>query len=228
MTEASGRQGAAEIATALRRDIRDGRLEAGERLPPERVLADALGVARGTVREALTQLAEQGLLETRPGSGSYVRQSASRAAEAVIEQARPLELIDARFALEPHLCRLAVLHARPVEIDAMEALLETMERSVGDPDAFAEADRAFHTLLAETAGNPLLVWMVGQVSSVREEDQWARMRRLTLDAATIGHYNLQHRAIVEAIRAREPERAAARMKAHLESARLSLTRAAAA
>lgn len=227
MTDLSPRRGSAEIATELRGDIRAGRLDPNARLPAERTLAARFGVARGTVRDALTRLAEEGLLEIRAGSGSYVRAAPVADGASVIENARPLELIDARFAIEPHLCRLAVLHARPAELDAMTALLDTMEASVADPAAFALADVAFHTLLAESAGNGLLLWMVGQISSVRDQDQWARMRQLTLDRETIEQYNRQHRAIVEAIRAREPEQAAARMKVHLETARLSLTRAAA-
>ena len=62
---------------------------------------------------------------------------------------------------------------------------------------------------------------------MRGHQQWVRMRRLTLEPEIIANYNRQHRAIVEAIRAREPESAAQRMKDHLETARLSLTRASA-
>ena len=86
---------------------------------------------------------------------------------------------------------------------------------------------AFHTLLAESTGNSLLVWMMGQINSVRIQDEWARMRQLTLNRETIIAYNDQHRQILAAIRLREPERAANAMKEHLEGARLSLTRAAA-
>ncbi|MEL6218737.1 MAG: FCD domain-containing protein, partial [Pseudomonadota bacterium] len=101
------------------------------------------------------------------------------------------------------------------------------EQDVHDPAAFAEADRAFHILLAETTGNGLICWMVTEISSVRQQEQWARMLRVTLEPETIRAYNAQHREIFEAIRSREPERAATQMKEHLETARLSLTRAAA-
>jgi DNA-binding FadR family transcriptional regulator len=85
---------------------------------------------------------------------------------------------------------------------------------------------AFHTLLVETTGNRLLIWIVSQINSVRNQEQWFRMRLLTLNASTISQYNVQHRDILNAIRAREPERAAMHMKQHLETARLSLTRGA--
>ena len=227
MNNAIRRKGSTEIAGHLRREIIAGNLAAKERLPPERVLANEYGVARGTVREALNRLADEGMVEIRAGSGSYVSFDPLGQVNAIVESTRPLELIDARFALEPHLCRLAVLHARQQELDALEALAETMESGIDDVVGFSQADMAFHTLLAESTGNSLLVWMMGQINSVRIQDEWARMRQLTLNRETIIAYNDQHRQILAAIRLREPERAANAMKEHLEGARLSLTRAAA-
>ena len=227
MNNAIRRKGSTEIAGHLRREIIAGNLAAKERLPPERVLANEYGVARGTVREALNRLADEGMVEIRAGSGSYGSFDPRGQVNAIVESTRPLELIDARFALEPHLCRLAVLHARQQELDALEALAETMESGIDDAMSFSQADMAFHTLLAESTGNSLLVWMMGQINSVRVQDEWARMRQLTLNRDTIITYNDQHRQILAAIRMREPERAANAMKEHLEGARLSLTRAAA-
>ena len=135
-------------------------------------------------------------------------------------------MIDARFALEPHICRLNVLHGRKSDFDQLEALCEQMEASVKDPGGFAEADALFHKLLAETTGNALLIWIIGQINTVRSRDEWTRMRHLTLNETIINQYNAEHRQILNAIRTREPERAASLMKEHLETARLSLTRAA--
>lgn len=220
------RIGSAEIASLIRRDIKTGELGAKERLPPERVLAESYSVARGTVREALNRLAEESLVEIRAGSGTYVTFDPTESPGNIILNARPLELIDARFALEPHICRLAVLHARTSDLDQLEELLQTMESSVHEPTVFSSADTAFHSLLAETTNNSLLIWVVSQMNSVRNEKEWSNMRRLILNAETITAYNLQHRAILNAIRQREPEQAALAMKAHLEGARSSLNRAA--
>ena len=133
--------------------------------------------------------------------------------------------MDARFALEPHSCRLSVLHGRHADFDRMEELCEQMEASLDDPAAFSEADTQFHRAIADSTRNGLLVWILTQIGSVRGQDDWTRMRRLTLDEPTITTYNRQHRQILDALRAREPERAATIMKEHLETARLSLTRA---
>jgi len=197
-----------------------------DRLPAERLLAETYGVSRGTIREALNRLSREGLLEIRAGSGAYVAYSPDIIHDSPIDSARPLELMDARFALEPHICRLAVLHARRSDFDLFESLLDVMERSVEDPATFGEADSEFHAALAKSTGNSLLIWILTQTSNVRTHTEWTRMRSLTLHPKIISLYNTQHRKIVSAIRAREPERAANAMKDHLETARLSLTRAA--
>ena len=220
------RLGSGDLQRLLRQEIVEGGLQYGDQLPAERVLAQRYGVARGTVREALTRLAKANMVEIRRGSGTYVTFKPEPPRNTAITQARPLELIDARFALEPHICRLAVLHAGADDLERAEVYLKEMEASENEPKRFSVADMAFHTLLAESARNPLLAWMVAQISSVRDQEQWARMLYLTLTPETIRSYNRQHREIFEAIRAREPERAAQVMKSHLEAARLSLTRAA--
>ena len=220
------RVGSSGIASILRREINQGNLLRNERLPSERSLADRYGVARGTVREALNLLAKEGLVTTRRGSGTFVIFNGVESSNPIIENARPLELIDTRFALEPHICRLAVLHASNDDFNQAEDLLIKMDASVMDPNAFSIADKAFHALLAKTTGNKLLIWIVSQINSVRNQEQWSRMRHLTLNASTISQYNTQHRKILDAIRSREPELAANHMQQHLETARLSLTRAA--
>ena len=220
------RLGSAEVASEVRRAIEKGSYRQHERLPASRQLAESFGVARNTLRDALYQLEREGLLETRPGSGTYVIAPEENPVPAEVSDSTPLELIDARFALEPHICRLCVLHGRREDFDRLDELCSKMERSLRDPIAFSEADTEFHRALAKSTRNALLIWLISQINTVRSLDEWTRMRHLTLDEAIIGQYNLQHREILNAIRSREPERAAAKMKEHLETARLSLTRAA--
>lgn len=224
--QSSPKLGAADIAALIRREISKGNLHLHDRLQPERVLADIYGAARGTVRKALTRLEQEGYVETRAGSGTYVVHTPEDASFGAIENATPLELMDARFALEPHICRLAVLHGRQAEFDRMEKLCDAMEAAPDDPVGFSDHDTDFHRALAQSTRNGLLIWIMDQIANVRSQDDWTRMRHLTLDAATIGTYNVQHRQVLDALRAREPERAASIMKDHLETARLSLTRAA--
>ena len=220
------RRSSADVASEVRRAIESGAYRRFERLPPSRQLAESFGVARNTLRDALYQLEKEGLLETRAGSGTYVTAPDQKAVPDAVAEATPLELIDARFALEPHICRLCVLHGKREDFETLDQLCQKMEASTRDPIAFAEADTSFHRALASATRNTLLIWLIGQINTVRSLDEWMRMRHLTLEESIISQYNLQHREILNALRSREPERAAVKMKDHLETARLSLMRAA--
>lgn len=220
------RASSASIAAQIRKDVNQGVLLVEDRLPSERKLAETFGVARGTVREALLKLVEERYVEIRAGSGTYVIHNPEKFIAAPVEGANPLELIDARFALEPHICRLAVLHGRRADFDRLERCCDLMERKDIDTETFSELDTDFHKILAESTGNTLLAWIINQINSVRSQQEWTKMRKLTLKVSMIDMYNIQHRNILNAIRGREPERAATLMKEHLETARLSLTRAA--
>lgn len=220
------RKSSANIALEMRRAIEGGAYRHMERLPASRELAASFGVARNTLRDALYQLEKQGLLETRPGSGTYVTAPEANVIPSGVKDATPLELIDARFALERHICRLCVLHGRREDFEALYGHCEAMERALDDPILFSEIDTQFHQALATSTRNTLLIWLIDQINTVRSLDEWTQMRNVTLDEKIISLYNFQHRAIVDAIRGREPERAASIMKDHLETARLSLTRAA--
>ncbi|MGE4611115.1 MAG: FadR/GntR family transcriptional regulator [Paracoccaceae bacterium] len=226
MNNPKNRVGAANIAAQLRRDINKGILLKHDRLPSERRLSESFGVARGTVREALIKLMDEKYVEIRAGSGTFVTHDPADVVAAPVESANPLELIDARFALEPHICRLAVLHGRRTDFDRLEKCCEQMEAPNIGTRLFSETDTEFHKILAESTGNTLLAWIINQINSVRGQKEWTKMRNLTLNEQIIEKYNQQHRNILNALRGREPEPAANLMKDHLETARLSLTRAA--
>ncbi len=218
----------ADVARTLRSEIHTGQFKPYDRLPPERKLAERFSASRGTIRKALILLQTEGLIAIKRSSGTYVSPHDSEHEQSIFKSARPLELMDARFALEPHICRLLVLNARNDDIAGMMDLVDAMEQNIHDAVEFAELDTQFHAKLVSSTGNSLLEWIALQINSVRRNQEWSRMRSLTLEPNIIQEYNVQHRRIVAAIRNRDPELAAARMKEHLNTARLSLTKAAAA
>lgn len=187
--------GAADIAAQLRREISTGTLMQHDRLPPERSLAERFDAARGTVRKALLQLEREGYVEIRPGSGTYVVHQAEPSSTDAITGATPLELMDTRFALEPHICRLAVLHGRQADFARMEELCSLMEQCEDDPVAFSEADTEFHQSLVHSTRNGLLCWIIDQIGSVRGADDWTRMRHLTL----CKHYSFDNSNIIHSM-----------------------------
>lgn len=217
---------ASEIASLLRRQICSGRFILNEKLPTQRTLASRFGVARGTVREALKRLEEIGVVVRRARSGTYVTYSGHDHIPAIFEFAGPLELIDARLALEPHMVRLAALHADDLDLIEIEADLVLLKGSRIDAQTFADADERFHLGLARCSRNPLINWMTRTFQRVRGHAQWAKLRTLTLEPASIELFTRQHRAIANAVRAGDADLASHLMKEHLETARRSLIAAA--
>lgn len=218
----SGSWTASRIAALLTRRIYDGDLRRGEVLPSERVLAQNFGVARGTVRKALEEVGQHHLLERRRGSGTYVAGDEG-IDPAIFHETTPLALMDVRLALEPAIIRLAVLNATPRDIANLDNLVATMMRQ--DPDdrgRFSYYDEVFHAHLAKMARNSLMIWLMGCIHKIRGNQQWGRMKAITLTSEQIRQYNTDHAAIFAAIRDHDADAGAAIMTAHLRRARDSL------
>lgn len=214
--------GAANIAVELRQAILVGDFLHGEKLPPERALAETFGSSRNTVREALRLLEQDGLVARRIGSGTYVTFRNDSDRDEAAEATSPLELIDVRAGIEPQMVRLAVQNAGNRDIDRLEVALMRLERSTDDYRRFSRADEAFHLCLAECTRNPMMVWLYRQVNEVRGNALWYGVRGKILTTSRMEEYNTEHRALYEAIRNRDMERALSIIGVHLEQAKSDL------
>src|ERR1700675_4323818 len=125
---------AAIIAARLRAAILGGGYSVGDRLPPERDIARALGASRTTIRNALQLLEDDELVKRKAGSGTYVAQNARVESDDVAETTSPLELVEVRIAIEPKMVRLAVLNGRPRDLDRLWEVLAEFERAGPHPD----------------------------------------------------------------------------------------------
>lgn len=219
MTSGSG---VAVIVAELKTAITDGTYGHGQRLPAERDLAAHFGASRTTVREALRQLEERALVTRRIGSGTFVNLPTIRQGGDIAEMTSPLELMEVREAIEPHLARLAVVHAAAKDLELLDKALEDLEACGGHQEAFSKADETFHLTFAKATGNPLMAGIYQQINQVRSHDQWNAMKRKVLSAEAIHIYNRQHRALVEAIRQRDVEAAVSVVVEHLAKARQDL------
>ena len=220
-------RGPRAISAYLQRAIETGAYSEGDRLPPERQLAATFQAARSTVRRALDQLEKAGLVSRRLGSGTFVGATAAspRRASDLADQVSPLQLIEARLAVEPFTTRLAVLHATRRHFDDMEAVLAHGEECINDKDSFSKWDGEFHLLIAHASGNPLLINVYRQINHVRLHAQWDLMKEKILTPEVIAGYNRQHRAIFNALNERDAQGAYALITEHLEQAREDLVKA---
>jgi DNA-binding FadR family transcriptional regulator len=213
---------ASAIAAQLRAAILSGAYGTGDRLPPERDIARQLGTSRSTIRNALQLLEEDELVTRKAGSGTYVAQNTRAEADDVAETTSPLELVEVRAALEPRMVRLAVLNAKPRDLDRLWEMLAEVERTGSDADRFSRCDQQLHLAVAKATHNPLIIWIYQQVNRIRSHRHWVAVQPKVLTAERIGAYNAEHRSLVEAISVRDGERAAQIMQAHLQAARQHL------
>ena len=206
------------IAAELRQRVIGGTYTFGEKLPPERQLADSFAASRGTVREALRSLEENRLVARRIGSGTFVIYEPAADEEDVADITSPLELVDVRAAVEPQIARLAVRNMTARDIAQLEEALHYMEAAPGDAERFTHWDEEFHFRLAQATHNPLMVFIYQQVNHVRGHDQWRSIKDKILTPDRIAAYNEEHRALFGAMVRRDAARAVQIIVAHMERA----------
>ncbi|NVO28925.1 FadR family transcriptional regulator [Donghicola sp. C2-DW-16] len=197
-----------------------------ERLPSERQLAQELGVARNTVREALDHLESRGMIRRRPGSGSFVTYDPNidgQTLSPVAADTGPLQLQVMRGIIEPEMVRLAVVNMSPRQIEALSVVLSKMERVQTDATAFVRLEEEFHRLLAEGTGNPLLIACYNLVLDARRQSFRAAMYRRYLTPVRLATYQRGYNGLFNAIAARDIEEASEFMKlALIEDQRMLL------
>lgn len=199
--------------------IKSGSLAAGGRLPTERELCDQLRVGRRAVRLALESLEAEGLIWRRQGKGTFAGQQpdpTGALAAAIVGETTPMEVMEARLAVEPILASLCARRALPVEIERMRHLARrTLEAR--DPDSVELWDSALHRLIAQAAGNRPLMTMFSLLDEVRGTETWRELRSKARSLETLKVNDHEHHAIIDAIEAGNAEAAHAAMHAHLST-----------
>lgn len=219
-----------EVARRLLDLFTGGGLAAGTRLPPERQLALTLGVGRSAVREALAALEILGIVDVRPGSGTYLRGSASELLPQtlrwglLIGPRKTAELLELRSGLEIFAARLAATREDEAARAALSESLDDMRASTDRLDAFVQADLRFHRALAEAAGNDTLVDVLHVVQSLLQ----VYADRAVHDEADVRRAVDEHAAVWQALVAGDADAAASAMAAHMVTASRRLSDAVAA
>lgn len=204
--------------------IRERELRPGDKLPPERELAAMMQVSRPSLREALRALAIMNVIEIRQGDGTYVTSLEPNLLMAHLDfvfaltDTAFLELFEARRILEPGLVAMAAARITDEEIAELEQCLARSQEVVDDYEAFAAADLEMHELIAKAARNSILERCMAGVSAL---GRVSRRRTVALPGVTL--QSLQdHRAIVSALKARDPLAARQAMLDHLRNVETEL------
>lgn len=206
------------VLADLRRLLESGAVAADGRLPTERTLCGQLGVGRRALRAALEVLEEEGLIWRRQGKGTFIGQPPDPAgvlAADMVDSVDGPAIVEARLCIEPALAALAARNASADDIARMHRLIDHIGLTPRS-DTAELWDGALHRLIARVAGNPILLTAFQLLDEVRLRDDWQAMRALVRSPASMVRSEREHRAIVKAIAARDPEAARAAMAAHLE------------
>jgi len=205
-----------QLAAKLVDAIVAGEYGIGDRLPAERELAVVHGVSRTTVREAFVALEVTGVVEVRVGSGVYVVAMPSAGDIPVNMDVGPFELTEARMLFEGEVAALAATLATDEELAAMERLLREMERANQQGNG-EEIDRQFHLAIARATRNSAMASVVESLWTIRlRSPQCVRLFRKSRARGT-KPVVAEHRAIFNALRARNPIAARNAMQQHLRS-----------
>lgn len=211
------------IVSALVEGISRSRIAPGEKLPPERALAEMLGVGRSVLREALKSLDLLGLIEMRQGDGTYLASApSSLLAEAVgwglfLDSAHAHQLIEARYFVEGALARLAAERASEDDLAAIWSCVTLMEHA-DTAAAFASADSRFHFAVAAAAHNTVLTSVLERTKALLTE--W--ILKVVADLNDRDELIAQHRRVAECIAAGDPDGAEASMRTHISTVTTSL------
>lgn len=208
-----------EIVRQVKVMIAEGRLKSGDQLPPERDLAEKFVVSRTSVREALRALESLGLVEIRPGEGTFVRQMSVEAlveplALVMASQREAIgELFEARRLLEPAIAALAATRATPEEIHEMERILDEQAREIAGGRTGFVQDAQFHAALGTAAHNRAITRIAHAVMDLLTQSREESLN--TPGRPTRSHED--HRRILAAVKARNEPDARQAMLAHIQA-----------
>ncbi len=208
------------VAKRLLDYFTSGEIEPGTRLPPERQLAASLGIGRSAVREALAALEILGIVDVRPGSGTYLRSTASELLPETLNWGlmlaapRTEELIAVRGELEVFAARTAAVTITEEQLRKLHEHLVAMRENLSVRTRFIEADLKFHLQIAQAAGNHVLADLLQSIRSLLRI--WVE-RGLEADEDAQRAFE-EHERVYEALRTRDPAVVEQAMRQHMDTA----------
>jgi len=219
-----------QIIAQIEHQIISGALKPGDKLPPERELADQFRVSRTAVREAVKALQEKGLVEVSAGRGTFVTNDISKATSESLQllmkmstnnQTGYSDLFELRNILEPELAALAAIRRSTEDIAEIKRAIEIMDAALNDMEVYIAADNLFHQAIANATQNKLFAPLLDPIIDLLIEQRKANFLAGVQSPQRAQNY---HKKILEAISNSNPDDARRTMKAHLEQVIVDIKR----
>ena len=219
-----------KLAQTLETSIREGKLGTGEKLPTENALVEKYGVSRTVVREAFSRLKTLGLIETRQGSGAYVKalpQPDSGKLKLIPDGSveAVLKVVEVRRALEAESAALAAERRTPQSLKKIKQAMAALDKAVANGGDGVSEDVAFHAAIAQAANNPFLMDTLAYLNQFLEN----ATRVTRANEATRAHLEdavrNEHQAILDAIEAGDIRAARQAGTKHMLNAAKRISRA---
>ena len=208
-----------QITKKLIQEIQDGNYSAGDRLPPERELAEKMSVSRTTLREAFIALELMRFVDIRIGSGIYVLPEAARSIENTPKleyDPGPDDQLEMRRLIEGHLAYKAAVHAEEKDIRKLPEILELTDKHRKKTSEFEKYDQEFHVTIAKASGNALGPNLVQWLWNLREAEMFFSWFSKTRSDSYRQRTVKDHEKIWKGVSMRMPEIALTAMQSHID------------
>ncbi len=219
-----------QIVDQIRSMIVSGKLKVGDKLPPERILAEKFGTSRASIREALSALEIIGIVESRSGQGNFIKVDGletpidGKMLKELFRSHSPYEIFEARLELEPNLAALTAERATEREqakllkqVDKLNAIGKKIKEDSANIDAYMEEDRKYHLLIGKYAHNSVLFMVFSGVNLMMNEKHWKTLKSKCISKdKNIIKYEKEHNAILSAIIERNADVARKRLHRHIK------------
>jgi GntR family transcriptional regulator, transcriptional repressor for pyruvate dehydrogenase complex len=197
-----------QVTEALLGRIESGQLKPGEKLPPEVVLAPEFGVSRTVVREAISRLKQEGLVESRQGSGVFVRLKPAinplKIDDSVLESRESvLQIVELRRAIESEAAALAAQRRSRSQLTEIETALHAIDNEVSAGGDGVDADVAFHRSIAQATGNPFFLKTINFLAQYLKAATRATRANEARRVEFMRQVREEHHAILGSIRERD-------------------------
>jgi GntR family transcriptional repressor for pyruvate dehydrogenase complex len=216
-----------EIAERITREIENGRLGPGQRLPTEQEFTAGFRVSRATIREAVSILRSQGLIVTKQGLGAFVADSPAcrpfRVDPHDLESIKGmLQIVELRTGVEVHAAAMAAQRRQPADLQRMVSLLDRVDAAIQRKESAADLDFEFHRAIADATGNPYFrrfLDALGAAVIPRRTMSLGLLRPGADPRVYLRQIQAEHRAIYAAIEAKDPAAARKAAQVHLDRGR---------